>query len=206
MAAPLPGPLADLAPILDQYGYAAVGVLVCLDSLGIPVPGETVLIAAGVYAGTGRLDIVAVALVGLAAAVAGDNIGYLIGRVGGRRAVARWSRYVLLTPRRFRRAERFFDRHGTKIVVVARFIEGLRQANGIVAGTIGMPWRRFLPANVVGAVLWVGVWSTIAYVTGRRVFAVYDLISRYAVYAWIVAAVAGGCLLAWHLWRRRRDG
>jgi membrane protein DedA with SNARE-associated domain len=206
VAAPLPGPLADLAPILDQYGYAAVGVLVCLDSLGIPVPGETILIAAGVYAGTGRLDIVAVALVGLAAAVVGDNIGYLIGRVGGRRAVIRWGRFVLLTPKRFQRAERFFDRHGTKIVAVARFIEGLRQANGIVAGTIGMPWRRFLPANVVGAVLWVGVWSTIAYVTGRRIFVVYELISRYAVYAWIAAGVVGVALIARHLLRRRRGG
>src|ERR1700761_4807866 len=81
---PLPGVLASLGPILDDYGYLAVAGLVFVEDFGIPVPGETVLIAASVYAGVGRMNIVAVGLIAVAAAVVGDNIGYLIGRTGGR--------------------------------------------------------------------------------------------------------------------------
>jgi membrane protein YqaA with SNARE-associated domain len=138
---PLPGVLASLAPVLDNWGYLAVGGLLLIEDFGIPVPGETVLIAASVYAGAGRLNVVAVGVIALAAAVIGDNIGYLIGRVGGQRLINRFGRYVLLTPARVAKAEAFFTRHGGQIVAVARFIDGLRQANGIIAGLTGMPWR-----------------------------------------------------------------
>src|SRR5262249_35486666 len=140
-APPLPGPLAHLAPLLGHYGYWAVGAVVLVEDFGVPAPGETILLAAGVYAGAGRLNVVAVALIAFTAAVAGDNIGYLIGRIGGRAAVHRWGRFVLLTPKRLTAAEEFFGRHGGKIVTVARFVEGFRQANGIIAGTTGMRWR-----------------------------------------------------------------
>src|SRR5207244_11111670 len=101
-----------------------------------------------VYAAAGRLNIAVVGAVAVAAAVLGDNVGYLIGRSGGRRLVDRYGRYLLLGPARVRRAERFFDRHGGKVVVVARFVEVLRQLNGVFAGTAGMPWRRFLACNI----------------------------------------------------------
>jgi len=101
---PLPGVLAALAPLLDQYGYLAIGGLVLLEDFGIPVPGETVLIAGAVYAGAGRLNIVAVGLIALAAAIIGDNVGYLIGRLGGRALVLRYGRYVLLTGHRLDRS------------------------------------------------------------------------------------------------------
>src|SRR5882757_7264051 len=110
--APLPGPLAHLAPLLDHYGYLAVGGLVFVDDFGIPVPGETILIVAAVYAGTGKLNIAVVVLIGVTAAIAGDNVGYLIGHKGGRALIQRWGRYVLLTPERLLRAEDFFTRHG----------------------------------------------------------------------------------------------
>ncbi|MFF8941858.1 DedA family protein [Streptomyces sp. NPDC014864] len=113
--------------------------MVFVEDFGVPAPGETILIAGGIYAGAGRLNIVTVAVIAFAAAVAGDNVGYLIGRCGGRAVVHRWGRYVLLSPERFHKAEEFFTRHGGQIVTVARFIEGLRQANGIIAGTSGMP-------------------------------------------------------------------
>ncbi len=143
----LPAFLADLAPVLDRWGYLAIGVLILVEDFGVPVPGEAVLIAASVYAGTGRLNIVAVTLVAVVGAVVGDSIGYLIGCVGGRPLLARFGRDVLLTPPRVEQAERYFTRYGGAIVAVARFIEGLRQANGLLAGTVHLLLRTFLPFN-----------------------------------------------------------
>ncbi|MEU2420733.1 DedA family protein [Streptomyces sp. NPDC007851] len=204
MAPPLPGPLAHLAPLLTHYGYWAVGGVILVEDFGVPAPGETILIAAGIYAGAGQLNIVAVAVIAFAAAVVGDNIGYLIGHTGGRAFVHRWGRYVFLTPERFRRAEEFFTRHGGKIVVIARFVEGLRQVNGIVAGTSGMRWRRFLVFNALGAALWVGLWASLAYATGTHITAVYDEISRYQLYALVALGVLVAALVLRHLLRRRR--
>lgn len=129
---------ASLAPTLDHYGYLAVGGFVLVEDFGVPLPGETILIAAAVYAGAGQRNVIVVALIAFAAAVVGDNIGYALGRWGGRRLVLRFGRYVFLTEKRLDAAEGWFDRHGGKVVVVARFIEGLRQANGWIAGITGM--------------------------------------------------------------------
>lgn len=169
----LPGAFHALAPILDRHGYLAVGGLVFLEDFGVPVPGETVLIAAAIYAGAGRLDIALVALVAFAAAVVGDNVGYAIGHVGGRPLVARFGRYVFLTEPRIDKAQDWFSRHGAKVIVVARFVEGLRQANGFVAGISRMRWPTFLAANALGAALWVGVWSAVGYLAGSHIGAVY---------------------------------
>lgn len=203
MAPPLPGPLAHLAPLLSHYGYWAVGGVILVEDFGVPAPGETILIAAGIYAGAGRLNIVAVACIAFTAAVVGDNLGYLIGHTGGRAFVHRWGRYVLLTPQRFHAAEEFFTRHGGKIVTVARFIEGLRQLNGIIAGTSGMPWRRFFVFNALGAALWVGLWATLAYAAGSHITAIYDEISRYQLYVLIGLGVLIAALVVWHYLRRR---
>ncbi|RVU16483.1 DedA family protein [Streptomyces antnestii] len=205
MTTPLPGPLAHLAPLLSHYGYWAVGAVVLVEDFGVPAPGETILIAAGVYAGAGRLNIVAVAAIAFAAAVVGDNIGYLIGHYGGRAFVHRWGRYLFITPERFAKAEDFFKRHGGTIVIVARFIEGLRQVNGIIAGTSGMPWRRFLVFNAIGAALWVGLWATLAYVTGTHITAVYDAISRYQLYALIALGLLIAALVSRHVLRARHQ-
>ena len=178
----LPGFLHALAPLLDHRGYLAVGLLLFLEDFGVPSPGETVLIAASVYAGAGRLNIVAVGVIGFAAAVLGDNVGYAIGRFGGRTLVLRFGRYVLLTPERLDRAESFFSRHGGKIVTVARFIEGLRQANGIIAGITRMPWPRFVAFNALGAALWVGTWTAVGYLAGNHIQAIYTQANRYALY------------------------
>ncbi|MFF9378017.1 DedA family protein [Streptomyces griseoluteus] len=204
MPPPLPGPLAPLAPLLGHYGYWAVGAVVFLEDFGVPAPGETILLAAGVYAGAGELNIVAVAVIAFAAAVLGDNVGYVIGRTGGRAFVERWGRYILLTPRRFEAAEAFFRQHGGKIVTVARFVEGLRQANGIIAGTTGMPWPRFLAFNALGAALWVGLWSSLAYLAGSHITAVYDEIARYQRYVLIAVALLVAALVVRHLVRRRQ--
>ena len=140
-----------------------------IEDFGIPVPGEAILIAASVYAGTGRLNIVTVAVVGFIAAVTGDNIGFAIGHFGGRALALRWGHDVFLTEERLDKAAGFFDRHGAWIITVARFIEGLRQANGIVAGITGMRWLRFLIFNALGAALWVGTLVSVGDLAGSHI-------------------------------------
>jgi membrane protein DedA with SNARE-associated domain len=201
----LPGFLGTIAPLLDHWGYLAVGSLVLLEDFGVPVPGETVLIAASVYAGAGRLQIAAVIVIGFLAAIIGDSIGYSIGRFGGRRLVLRYGKYVFITPKRLDAAERFFTRHGGKIVTIARFVEGLRQANGIIAGMTGMRWRRFVSFNVLGALLWVGVWTSLGYLTGANLTTIWNAIGRYQPYAYAALGVLVAGLVVWHLRRRRRD-
>jgi membrane protein DedA with SNARE-associated domain len=199
----LPGVFATLAPVLDRYGYLAVGGFVLLEDFGVPTPGETILIAAAVYAGAGKLSIVVVVLIAWVAAVLGDNIGYAIGAFGGRRLVVRYGRYVMITEERLDKAGAFFERHGGKVVVVARFIEGLRQVNGIVAGTSAMTWRRFLAFNTVGAALWVGTWSAVGYFAGDHIGAIYQQVTRYSLYVAIGIAVVLLALIARAVVRRR---
>jgi membrane protein DedA with SNARE-associated domain len=201
---PLPGFLNSLAGPLDQFGYWAVLLFVMIEDFGIPVPGETVLIAASVYAGAGRLNVVAVAVVGFVAAVMGDNIGFAIGHFGGRALVLRWGRYVRLTEERLAKTEAFFDHHGAWIITVARFIELLRQANGIVAGTTGMRWLRFLAFNVLGAALWVGTWVSLGYLAGNHIDTIYHDITRYSLYVLIALVVLAAGYVAWRVLRRRR--
>ena len=204
-APPLPGFLNALAGPLDHFGYWAVLLLVMLEDFGIPVPGETVLVAASVYAGAGRLNVVAVGVVGFVAAVIGDNIGFAIGHFGGRALVLRWGRYVRLTEERLHKAEAFFDRHGAWIITVARFIEVLRQANGIVAGITGMRWLRFLAFNALGAALWVGTWVSLGYLAGSHIDTIYHRITKYSLYALIALAVLLATSIAWRLLLRRRS-
>jgi len=203
---PLPGFLAALAGPLEHYGLWAIFVLVLLEDFGIPVPGETVLIAGAVYAGSGRLNVVAVAVVGFVAAVLGDNIGYAIGRFGGHAVVLRWGKYVGMTAERLDKAQDFFNRHGGKIITVARFIEGLRQANGIIAGIIEMHWLKFVAFNALGAALWVGTWVTIGYFSGQHIATIYHYITQYSYYLLIVLAVAFVGYVVYRLRKREKAG
>jgi len=201
---PLPGFLNALAGPLNHLGYWAVLLFVMLEDFGIPLPGETVLIAASVYAGAGRLNVVAVGLIAFVAAVTGDNIGFAIGHYGGRALVLRWGRYVRLTEERLDKAEVFFIHHGAWIITVARFIEGLRQANGIIAGTTGMRWLRFLVFNALGAALWVGTWVSLGYLAGSHIGTIYHYIGEYSTYLLIALAVLLASYIAWRVLRRRR--
>jgi membrane protein DedA with SNARE-associated domain len=199
----LPGVLHTLEPTLNHYGYLAVVGLVLIEDFGVPVPGETVLILAAVYAGAGRLNIVLVALLGFVGALLGDNIGFAIGHFGGRPLAERYGRYIFLTPERLERATRFFDRHGGKIIIVARFIEGLRQANGIIAGISGLRWTRFLVFNAIGAALWVAVWTSIGYFSGSHIDAIYAAATRYDKYLAIALALVVAGYVALRMRRRR---
>src|SRR6185437_15884212 len=155
----LPGFLNSLAPVIQHYGVWAIVLFVFLENFGVPVPGETILIAGAVFAGTGRPNIVMVYIAGF------------------RAVVDRWGKYVFLTPERLDKAENFFNNHGGKIIVIARFVEGLRQANGLIAGIIEMHWLKFVAFNAIGAALWVGTWVSVGYFAGQHITAVYDAVS-----------------------------
>jgi membrane protein DedA with SNARE-associated domain len=202
----LPGVFSSLTPVLDHHGYAALMVLVGVEGFGIPFPGQTMLIAAGIYASAGQLDLVAVLLLGLVAAIVGDNIGYAIGRCAGRRLVLRFGRYVFLTEERVKSTERFFARRGTLLVPVARFVDGLRQATGMVAGMAQMSWLRFLTYNGLGSIAWVGVWVFVGYLAGDHIGAIYAQIERYEEYVLAaVVAIVAAVLVRWALKRRSRS-
>jgi membrane protein DedA with SNARE-associated domain len=199
-AKPLPGVFHKLEGTLHDYGYLAVAGFLFFEDFGVPLPGETMLIAASLYAGAGHLNAFLVGIVAFFAAVLGDNVGYLIGRRGGRRLVERFGKYVLLTSDRLDRAERFFNEHGGKIVVVARFVEGLRQANGLIAGTIEMHWAKFVACNALGAALWVAVWTSLGYFAGDHV----ETVSHYFTYAAIGIGVIAVLVVWRHLHHRRQ--
>jgi membrane protein DedA with SNARE-associated domain len=200
----LPGFLNALSSPLQHYGVWAIGLLIMLEDFGIPVPGETILIAGAVYAGAGRLNVLAVGVVGFIAAIIGDNIGFAIGHFGGRALALRWGKYVFLTEERLNKAEDFFDRRGAIVITFARFVEGLRQANGIIAGITGMHWLRFLIFNAIGAALWVGTWVSLGYLAGNHIGTIYHYITLYSYYALIALAVLIVGYIVWRLRRRRR--
>jgi membrane protein DedA with SNARE-associated domain len=200
----LPGFLNSLASPLEHYGLWAIFVLVLLEDFGVPLPGETALIAGAVLAGAGQLNVIEVGAVGFVAAVLGDNVGYAIGRFGGRALVERWGRYVFLTKERLDWAEDFFNRHGGKIIAAARFIEVLRQANGIIAGIIEMRWLKFLAFNALGAALWVGTWVSVGYFAGQHLTTIYTAITEYTLYAAIVVVVLIAAYIAFRIVRKRR--
>jgi len=198
---PLPGFLNALSGTLQHYGLWAIGLLITLEDFGVPVPGETILIAGAIFAGAGRINVVVLGVVAFVAAVTGDNIGFAIGHFGGRALALRFGKYVFLTEERLDKAERFFDRRGSIVITFARFVEGLRQANGIIAGITGMHWLRFVIFNAIGAALWVGTWITIGYFAGNNITTVYHYITLYSYYvlAGLVVLIVG-----YIVWRRRR--
>jgi membrane protein DedA with SNARE-associated domain len=200
-SAPLPSFLQPVAGPLDHYGYWAIALLLLLENIGVPVvPGELALIAGAVFAGTGRagLNVVVVGVIAVACCFAGAEIGYGIGRAGGRAVVLRYGRYAFVREHHLDRAEAAVTRFGGPLVVIARFIVGLREFNGIIAGITGMDWRRFLIFNGIGAALWVTVWVSIGYLAGDHLTAIYRDATRYGVY--VVAALVA--LLAAYIVRR----
>ncbi len=150
-----------LGGLLGASIPAALFVTVLLEALGLPLPGESALIAASAAAGAGATRLPFVFLAAWAGAVIGDNIGYFIGRRFGPALVARFGSRIGLTPARYLRVEDAARKYGALMVVGARFVVILRQFNGVVAGSTQMPWYRFVIANVLGAAIWAGVWTVL---------------------------------------------
>jgi len=162
--------------LISQYGYLVVFFGVLLESGGVPLPGETILIAAGAMVQQGHLELGDAIVFGILGAVLGDQIGYWVGREGGRPFVLRWGRYLLVTPERLARAERFFARHGGEAVFLARFVAGLRVFGALVAGISRMRWRTFFFYNALGGMLWATAAVTVGYLLGGSL----DLVERWA--------------------------
>jgi membrane protein DedA with SNARE-associated domain len=201
--------LREVAPYIQQYGYWAILIGVLLESFGIPMPGETMLVAGGLLASANEFNVYIVIILGIVAAVVGDNIGYAIGYFGGRTLVLKFGKYVFLTEVRLKKLENFFVRHGGKVVAVARFVEGFRQFNGIIAGTGKMPWWRFLVFNVIGAVLWVIVWVNAAYFLGDYIPRIFGTFKRFETYVLVVSGAVVFVVVAYfvvrHFVRRHRQ-
>ena len=158
-----------IAHLIHVYGLLTVAVIVGLECVGVPLPGETALLAAAIYAGTKHdLNIVSVILTAAGAAIFGRMIGYVLGHEFGYWLLLRYGNYVRMTTSRIKLGQYLFLRHGGKIVFVAAFVPVLRTFAGIFAGANVMPWRDFLFANIVGAILWATIYGYAAYELGRE--------------------------------------
>lgn len=200
----------DPGQLLATFGYGAVAFLIFIEDFGVPSPGETVLIAAAAASSQGDLNIVLVGIVAFCAAVLGDNVGYALGRYGGRRLILRLGKRIrvrshhLVTEGRLDHAQSFFETYGSWIIVVARFVEGLRQLNGIIAGSLHYTWARFLGLNALGAAIWVGFWTTVSYFAGDWVAQIHGS-SRWFLIGGGILLVAGAAWIL-YLWKGRSRG
>jgi len=171
---------------LIQHGLVLLFFLVAIESAGVPVPGETALVAAAVLARQGHYSLFWVIVIAAAGAIVGDNVGYWLGRLGGRRLLNRWS----ITRRHVERvlppAERFFERHGPKTVFFGRFLALLRVTSAWLAGISRMSWWKFLFWNATGGIVWAAGVAILAYAAGK---AVADAVGRYGLYAVVVLVV-----------------
>lgn len=185
--------------LLERYGYPALALLVLLEGLGIPTPAVTAVVTAAAFAAHGRLWMPAVAVITFVTAVAGDNLGYLVGRRAGRAAILRWGHRVGVTEHRLAKAERFIATRGRNIIVVARFVDGVRQTNGLIAGATMLPWAQYAIRDAIGAVIWTALWVTFGAVVGVNL----RLVERFEIP--LAAAVIAVVLffLIRHLLKRR---
>ena len=190
--------------LLLSYGLVLLFLLVGVEGAGIPLPGETALITASILASNGHYPIVVVIVFGAAAAITGDNAGYWIGRLGGRKLLARTPIVRDSFHRILPAAERFFHRHGAKTILVARFIVVLRTTAAWMAGISHMRWRLFFAFDAIGATIWATVVCVVAYVFGK---AAANAIAHYGAYAAIaVAIVAVIAFVAFRIFHKRLFG
>jgi membrane-associated protein len=181
-----------------HYGYWTIFFGVMLESAGIPLPGETILVLASIVAANRQeMNIFWIAGVAMAAAILGDNLGFAAGRYGGCRLLERYSSTLHIRKASINRGELLMEKYGGLTVFFARFIALLRFLAGPLAGVLRMEWRRFLLFNVLGAVAWVSVVCTLAYIFGDEFESFIDHAS------WVLAVVAAA--VAWYVWRKFRE-
>jgi membrane protein DedA with SNARE-associated domain len=178
--------------LIQTYGLWALFTVVMLESIGFPVPGETSLVTAALYAGsTHQIDIVLVVLVTTAAAIIGDNIGYLIGRSIGLRLLVQYGRYIRLDQKRLKVGQYLFLQHGGKIVFFGRFVAILRAFAAFLAGVNLMSWPRFLMMNALGGICWASLFGGGAYVLGEKINSVAGPFRLLLLLLAVVAAAMG---------------
>jgi membrane protein DedA with SNARE-associated domain len=179
-----------LTQLIAVHGYTLVAVIVALESMGLPVPGETTLVTAAIYAGTThQLNITLIIAAAIVGAIAGDNLGYAVGRQWGYRLLVRYSRLLRMNPRRITLGQFLFARHGGKVVFFGRFIALLRALAAVLAGINRMPWRRFLFFNASGAVVWVTSYGLAGYVLGEQIERVRGPLAIFGAIVAVTAAI-----------------
>jgi membrane-associated protein len=189
---------AALVDIPPNVGYSVVFALLAVETMGIPVPGETALIAAALLAHDGKMNIATLIVVASAAAIVGDNVGFAIGRKGGRRL------FVMPGPFHRHRLEAlavgqpFFEKHGPKAVFLGRWVAGLRIASAWLAGMNNMPWPRFLFWNALGGICWATSIGLGVYIAGHAFEKVLG------VGGIIAGGVVGGAVVGFFAWRHMR--
>lgn len=194
--------LEVILDLFTTYGYVIVFFGVMLENVGLPVPGETILLAAGFFASQHHFNLPAVILTAMTGAILGDNLGYLAGRRLGRAFINRYGRYVLLTPARIKACEDYFHSHGDKTILVARFITGLRVFAAFFAGMSYMRWRTFFAYNAAGALLWAVVITLVGYFFGHSWKLIEKWVGRTGVFLFVVAVAVAVVIYL----RRRRKG
>ena len=183
--------------LLATYGYAAIFAMVMLESAGIPLPGETILISASIYTGTtGALDIRFVIAAAAAGAILGDNIGFWVGRTFGQRLLSRWGHLIGLDERKLKLGQYLFMQHGGKIVFFGRFVALLRAFAAILAGVNRLSPFRFFMWNAAGGIVWAGVFGLGGYLLGEGVQRIAGPIGWAAL---ALALVAG--LILWRFFK-----
>jgi membrane-associated protein len=193
-------PLALLFSVPTNLGYVALGALIAGETMGVPLPGETALIAAGILASDGRLNIELVIVVAAAAAIVGDNVGFLIGRRGGRKLLELPGPLARHRQKLLERGEAIFRRHGAKTVFFGRWFSGLRIASAWLAGVNRMPWGTFVVYNALGGIAWATSVGLLSYWAGHSADTVLKTVG---IGGLALAAVVLAGFLVWR-WRRRR--
>lgn len=183
--------LQFLQNALHTVGYPAVTLFIMIESAGIPFPGETMLLLASFYAAIDhQLNIALIIACAALGAIIGDNIGFYVGRTGGKAFVERYGRYLFLKPQHLERAEKFFAKYGDKTVFFGRFVAILRAWAAFLAGVNQMRWRTFLIYNAAGGILWAIIFGLLGFYAGRIFHDNFSRVEHLAsTISWIVGAV-----------------
>ena len=192
--------LDTLLSYFARYGYWVIFFGVMLENAGVPIPGETILLAAGFFAAQGHFHLWTVIAIAALGAMLGDNLGFAIGHFIGRAALERYGRYILLKRKRLAHLDKFFARHGDKTILFARFVTGLRVFAALFAGAARMHWRTFVLFNAMGAILWSVVITLLGFFFGHSWNLLEQWIGRTSV---ILAFAALLVIVASLVWRRR---
>jgi membrane protein DedA with SNARE-associated domain len=189
-----------IVELFARYGYWVVFFGVFLENAGVPVPGETALLAGAALAHFGRLSLPWVIAVAIGGATLGDNLGFLIGRRAGRGLAERYGRWFGLSPRRLEQFDRFFERHGGRTVFIARFITGLRVFGALLAGASGLRWPTFFFYNATGALVWATAVGIAGYLLGES----WDVLERWIGRSSLIALAAVSIVVVVAVLRARR--
>lgn len=200
--------LQILQNALHTLGYPAITIFILIESAGIPFPGETMLLLASFYAAIDHQlhlpIIIACAAIGT---IVGDNLGYYLGRTGGKTIIERYGHRIFLKPEHLKHAETFFAKHGDKTVFLGRFVAILRTWSAFLAGVNRMHWRTFLIYNTAGGILWATLYGVLGYYTGRFLHDNFSQIEHLAsTVTWTLGTiiVIGACIVAFMLYRKHK--